>query len=207
MDFWDLHGIWFVIFLAIFPRLTLLFSSVISGGWLWWLGWVFTPRLLVAILSLPFWETNSLLVIFTWFWALGGEYEEKKSDSRDSNPSIISSLFSITTAVPKVVIGFCRVKLYNLSKRFTNISHSLTTDLRDARKQEIASQIRGTKKEVEKTGKQITIIQGRCPYCHTGILSSDNKHGCEKCTAWHHLECWKGHGGCSACGYKPFRLG
>ena len=32
MDFWDVHGIWFIIFMFFFPRLTLLFSSVAFGG-------------------------------------------------------------------------------------------------------------------------------------------------------------------------------
>jgi len=79
VDFWDIYSIWFIIFMFFFPRLTLLFSSVVSGGFLWWLGWFFTPRLLVAILATTsYWESNTVLVIFTWFWALCGESTEKK---------------------------------------------------------------------------------------------------------------------------------
>lgn len=79
INFWDVHGFWFIFFLFFFPRLTLLFSSVATGGVLWWLGWVFAPRLLVAILATTaYWETNTVLVVLTWFWALGGEGAEKK---------------------------------------------------------------------------------------------------------------------------------
>ncbi|MBX3016541.1 MAG: hypothetical protein KF767_01530 [Bdellovibrionaceae bacterium] len=79
MDFWDVHGIWFIIFMFFFPRLTLLFSSVAFGGLFWWLGFIFTPRLLVAILATTaYWETNQILVVFTWFWALGLESAEKR---------------------------------------------------------------------------------------------------------------------------------
>jgi hypothetical protein len=77
--FWHVHGIFFVLFMFFFPRLTLLFSSVASGGILWWLGWLFTPRLLVAILATTsYWQTNPILVVLTWMWAVGGEPFEKR---------------------------------------------------------------------------------------------------------------------------------
>ena len=82
VDFWEMHGIWFIIFLFFFPRLTLLFSSVISGGFFWWIGWLCTPRILVALLALRYWETNTTLVFFTWVWALGGEGLEKYKISK-----------------------------------------------------------------------------------------------------------------------------
>jgi len=79
VDFWQVHGWWFIFFIFFFPRLTLLFSSVLTGGFLWWLGWVFTPRLLVAILATTtFWHSNTFLVVLTWLWALGGESTEKR---------------------------------------------------------------------------------------------------------------------------------
>jgi hypothetical protein len=82
-NFWDVHGIWFILFMFFFPRLTLLFSSVATGGLLWWLGWIFAPRLLVAILATSaYWETNTVLVVLTWFWALGGEGAEKAGGRR-----------------------------------------------------------------------------------------------------------------------------
>jgi len=77
-NFWEVHGIFFIIFMIFFPRLTLLFSSVASGGCLWWIGLVICPRLLVAILAtIHYWETNPILVIFAWLMALGGESTEK----------------------------------------------------------------------------------------------------------------------------------
>lgn len=78
-DFWQAHGLLFIFFMFFFPRLTLLFSSVVSGGFLWWLGWLLTPRLLVAILATnSYWQTNRILVILSWIWALCGESTEKK---------------------------------------------------------------------------------------------------------------------------------
>ena len=77
-DYWDVHGFFFLIFIATFPRLTLLFSSVASGGFFWWLGWLFAPRILVAILAtLAYGNTNPILVTFAWLFAIGGESAEK----------------------------------------------------------------------------------------------------------------------------------
>ena len=79
MDFWDVHGIVFLICITFFPRLTLLFSSVLTGGLLWWLGFIFTPHLLVAILATySYWDTNIVLVIISWFVAFGGTKTESK---------------------------------------------------------------------------------------------------------------------------------
>jgi hypothetical protein len=81
-NFWDAHGTLFVLFMFFFPRLTLVFSSVASGGLLWWLGWVFAPRLLVAILATTaYWHTNTFLCVLAWVWALCGEIGEKGSAS------------------------------------------------------------------------------------------------------------------------------
>lgn len=77
-DYWNVHGVFFLIFIALFPRLTLLFSSVAFGGLFWWLGWLFAPRLLVAVLAtLSYWNQNKLLVIASWLVAFGGESSEK----------------------------------------------------------------------------------------------------------------------------------
>ncbi len=96
-NFWDYHGIFFIIFMFFFPRLTLLFSNVAFGAILWWLGWLFAPRLLVAILATNFyWEANTILVVLTWFWALSGEGLEKggggfyyKKRKKDHNNMIV----------------------------------------------------------------------------------------------------------------------
>lgn len=78
INYWDVHGVFFLVFIAIFPRLTLLFSSVAFGGIFWWLGFIFAPRLLVAILAtVAYWNTNKLLVIISWLMAIGGESSEK----------------------------------------------------------------------------------------------------------------------------------
>lgn len=69
-DFWQLHGALFLFGIVLFPRITLLVSSVATGGFFWWLGWLFAPRLLVAILALPFWHNNPVLVAVAWLLVL-----------------------------------------------------------------------------------------------------------------------------------------
>ena len=77
-NYWDEHGVFFLIFITMFPRLTLLFSSVPFGGILWWLGWIFCPRILVAVLAtLGYWHENPILVVASWLVAVGGESSEK----------------------------------------------------------------------------------------------------------------------------------
>jgi len=57
----------------------MLFATV-WGGLLWWLGWIFTPRLTVAILAtIHYANTNTVLVVFAWIWALMGEGAEKSA--------------------------------------------------------------------------------------------------------------------------------
>lgn len=83
VDYFTKHGWTFLIFVTLFPRLTLLvsgliFSSIEFGGILWWLGFFITPRILVACLAtLSYWKTNPVLVIFSWLIALSGESGEK----------------------------------------------------------------------------------------------------------------------------------
>jgi len=77
-NYWDNHGVWFLIFITLFPRLTLLFSNVAFGGFFWWLGFFFAPRILVAVLAtIAYWEQNSILVVISWLMAIGGESGEK----------------------------------------------------------------------------------------------------------------------------------
>lgn len=79
MDFWQEHGIFFLIFITLFPRLTMLFAVSLHFGALAWLGWLFAPHLTVAILATEYyWNTNPILCIIAWFVALagtGGEYK------------------------------------------------------------------------------------------------------------------------------------
>lgn len=78
-NFWEKRGVFFLIFISFFPRLTLLFSSVATGGILWWLGFIFYPRLLVAVLAtMAYLQTNPILVGIAWFVAISGELAEKK---------------------------------------------------------------------------------------------------------------------------------
>lgn len=78
VDFFKKHGFFFLFFITIFPRLTLLFSSVVTGGFFWWLGFIFCPRILVASLAtVSYFHTNPILVITSWLIALGGETVEK----------------------------------------------------------------------------------------------------------------------------------
>jgi hypothetical protein len=67
MDFWQVHGWLFLVCIVFFPRLTMLFAVATPFGWLAWLGWLITPRLLVAILATTYyWDTNPILCIFAW---------------------------------------------------------------------------------------------------------------------------------------------
>ena len=81
-DYWVRHpkpsGLFLLFFLALFPRLTLLFSSIPFGGLLWWAGWFFAPRFLIACLAtIQYWQTNKTLVVVAWLVAWGGESGEK----------------------------------------------------------------------------------------------------------------------------------
>lgn len=78
VNFFDRHGYFFLLFITLFPRLTLLFSSVATGGFFWWLGFIFCPRILVASLAtVAYFHTNPMLVTVSWIVALGGETMEK----------------------------------------------------------------------------------------------------------------------------------
>ncbi len=82
-DYFEVRGWFFLFFVAVFPRLTLLFSSVAFGGILWWLGFFFAPRILVATLAtFAYWNTNPALVTISWLIALSGEASEKYALSR-----------------------------------------------------------------------------------------------------------------------------
>lgn len=79
MDFWQEHGIFFLIFITLFPRLTMLFAVTVPFGFLAWFGWLFFPHLTVAILATQYyWETNPILCIIAWFVALAGTGGEAK---------------------------------------------------------------------------------------------------------------------------------
>jgi hypothetical protein len=85
MDFFDNHGLVVLVCLALFPRLTLLLANFASGGFLWWLGWLVAPHFLVAILAIPYWEQNPVLVVFAWLFAFAGTGGETKTASSRKN--------------------------------------------------------------------------------------------------------------------------
>jgi len=80
VSYFENHGFLLLVFLTFFPRLTLLFSSIATGGILWWVSWLFFPRILVAVLAtFAYFQTNPILVTISWLVALGGESVEKRS--------------------------------------------------------------------------------------------------------------------------------
>jgi hypothetical protein len=83
MNFWQVHGLLFLIAATFVPRLTMLFAVSVPFGWLAWLGWLFAPHLTVAILATTFyWHTNPVLCVVAWFIALGGTAGEGSVASR-----------------------------------------------------------------------------------------------------------------------------
>lgn len=82
INFWDLHGFFFIFFMMFFPRLTMLFGTsvwAVFGGPLFWIVWLLAPRLTVGIIATSlYWDTNPILCVFTWLWALSGESTEKR---------------------------------------------------------------------------------------------------------------------------------
>jgi hypothetical protein len=73
MNFWDYHGILFLIGVALFPRITTLFFTAVTFGFWAILGWIFTPHLLVAIYATTYyWHSNPILCVIAWVFAVGG---------------------------------------------------------------------------------------------------------------------------------------
>jgi len=79
MDFWQNHGLLFLLGCTFFPRITILFFSGVSFGILSILGWLFCPHILVAIIATNiYWNTNPILCIISWLLAFGGTSTEAK---------------------------------------------------------------------------------------------------------------------------------
>lgn len=78
-SFFDNHGILFLFGVTIFPRITTLFFMTTPFGLLAWLGWIFTPHLLVAVYAtMKYWQTNPVLVVIAWIVACSGTGAEGK---------------------------------------------------------------------------------------------------------------------------------
>ena len=81
--FFENHSIWQLIAWMVFPRLMFWFFSVITGGFFFWLGVFFVPRIMVAFWATSYyWHTNPILCIVAWIIALTGESAEKKSATK-----------------------------------------------------------------------------------------------------------------------------
>ena len=77
-NFWAYHSIFLLIGLTLFPRISLFFCNI-STSLLFWLGWFFLPRIVIAInATIYYFDTNLILVIISWIIALSGESAEKK---------------------------------------------------------------------------------------------------------------------------------
>jgi hypothetical protein len=72
MDFWAVHGVWFLIGMIALPRLTMLIATTTPFGPLAWVGWLIWPNLLAAILATTFyWHTNPILCVCAWLLMVG----------------------------------------------------------------------------------------------------------------------------------------
>ena len=79
MSFWNVHGILFLIGLTLFPRLTVILFSYVTGGVIFWGFFLLAPRLVIPILAaFHYWDTNPVLVVVSFFICLGGETGEKE---------------------------------------------------------------------------------------------------------------------------------
>lgn len=86
MNFFESYSLLTLLGLAFFPRIT-MFILLPWSGVFYVLGWIFAPHVVVAVLALPYWESNPLLVIGAWCFAvLGTAFEvfvfrsERKED-------------------------------------------------------------------------------------------------------------------------------
>ena len=100
-NFWSYHGIFLLLGLTFFPRISLLLFCNIPYHFLLankilllihWLGWFFLPRIVIAIYATIYYlDTNIILVFLSWIIALSGESAEKsygyKIKNRKSNKS------------------------------------------------------------------------------------------------------------------------
>ena len=77
-NFWEVHGILFLIGITFFPRITVLLFSHVTGGLLFWIFFLIFPRIVIPILAAyHYWDTNPVLVILSFIICLSGETGEK----------------------------------------------------------------------------------------------------------------------------------
>lgn len=79
-DFFTNHSFLQLLGWVFFPRLMFWFFSVITGGFWFWVGVLFVPRIMVAFWATTYyWHTNPLICVIAWIVALSGESAEKKA--------------------------------------------------------------------------------------------------------------------------------
>lgn len=81
MDFFATHThyLWALFGFAFFPRITLWFFALITGGFWFWVGVFFIPHIMIAYWATHYyWDTNPVLCILSWFIAFGGSKSESK---------------------------------------------------------------------------------------------------------------------------------
>jgi len=84
MDFWQVHGVFFLIGMVFIPRMTMLFWIPVPFGVFSWLGWIFLPRLLAAFLAFKYYgDTNPILVACSIWLALGEIISRVKGRKED----------------------------------------------------------------------------------------------------------------------------
>ena len=70
-DFFDTHGWLTVLGYICFPRLMFWFVNTMTGGFGFWLGVLFVPRIMVAFWATTYyWNSNPWLCLGAWFVAL-----------------------------------------------------------------------------------------------------------------------------------------
>jgi hypothetical protein len=79
MDFFTAHPhyLWALFGFTFFPRITFWFFSLMTGGFLFWVGVLFLPRIMVAYwATYYYWDTNPILCLIAWFIAFSGTFGE-----------------------------------------------------------------------------------------------------------------------------------
>jgi len=79
-NYWNRHGIFFLLGLLCFPRFTLIFLSsfYLRASLMNWLFLLCAPHLTVAFLSMGYFNDNPFLVMGAWLAIFGGETVEKR---------------------------------------------------------------------------------------------------------------------------------
>lgn len=86
MDYFDYFPALLLPFFALFPRTTVFIGAILGeiafGGFLWWIGLLFFPHVLVAVLAIPFYDANPGLVTIAWIVAVIGTMGEAKVSTK-----------------------------------------------------------------------------------------------------------------------------